>query len=210
VFARLYSLINGTWLFTDYTYTEAGTLVPATLTSPAPGSVLTGSSVAFTWSGAGPAEYQLYLGTTGVGSYNLYSSGVTTAKTKTVSGLPTEGVTVFARLYQLIDGVWQHTDYTYTEAGTLTWAALTSPTPGSVLAGSSVAFTWTGGAGPAAYQLYLGTTGAGSYNLYVSGSTTATTETVNGLPTTGVTVYARLYQLIDGVWQHTDYTYTAQ
>jgi hypothetical protein len=210
VFARLYSLINGTWLFTDYTYTEAGTLVPATLTSPAPGSVLTGSSVAFTWSGAGPAEYQLYLGTTGVGSYNLYSSGVTTAKTKTVSALPTNGVTVFARLYQLIDGVWQHTDYTYTEAGTLTWAALTSPTPGSVLAGSSVAFTWTGGAGPAAYQLYLGTTGVGSYNLYDSGSTTATTETVNGLPTTGVTVYARLYQLIDGVWQHTDYTYTAQ
>jgi hypothetical protein len=33
---------------------------------------------------------------------------------------------------------------------------------------------------------------------------------VSGLPTTGVTVYARLYQLIDGVWQHTDYTYTAQ
>jgi hypothetical protein len=117
---------------------------------------------------------------------------------------------VFARLYQLIDGVWQHTDYTYTEAGTLVPAALTSPTPGSVLAGSSVAFAWTGGAGPAAYLLYLGTTGVGSYNLYDSGSTTATTETVNGLPTTGVKVYARLYQLIDGVWQHTDYTYTAQ
>jgi hypothetical protein len=117
---------------------------------------------------------------------------------------------VFARFYQLIDGKWQSTDYTYTEAGTLAPAALTSPTPGSTLTGSSVTFTWTGGAGPAAYQLYLGTTGVGSYNLYDSGSTTATTATVNGLPTTGVKVFARFYQLISGKWQHTDYTYTAQ
>ena len=211
VYARLYQLINGIWQSTDYTYTEAGTLVRAALTTPAPGSVLTGSSVVFTWTaGSGPTAYQLYLGTTGVGSYNLYDSGATTTKTETVNGLPTNGAKVFARFYQLISGIWQTTDYTYTEAGTLTPAALTSPTPGSVLAGSSVAFTWTGGAGPAAYQLYLGTTGVGSYNLYNSGSTTATTKTVSGLPTTGVTVYARLYQLIDGVWQHTDYTYTAQ
>jgi hypothetical protein len=117
---------------------------------------------------------------------------------------------VFARLYQLISGKWQSTDYLYTEAGTLAPAALTSPTPGSVLAGSSVAFTWTGGAGPAEYQLWLGTTGVGSYNLYDSGSTTATTKTVSGLPTTGVKVYARLYQMIDAKWQSTDYTYTAQ
>jgi hypothetical protein len=50
----------------------------------------------------------------------------------------------------------------------------------------------------------------GSSNLYNSGGTTATTETVSGLPTTGVKVYVRLYQMINGVWQSTDYTYTAQ
>jgi len=211
VYARLYQLIDGKWQSADYLYTEAGTLAPAALTSPTPGSVLAGSSVAFAWTGgAGPAEYQLWLGTTGVGSHNLYDSGSTTATTKTVRGLPTNGATVFARLYQLISGKWQSTDYLYTEAGTLAPAALTSPTPGSVLAGSSVAFTWTGGAGPAEYQLWLGTTGVGSYNLYDSGSTTATTKTVSGLPTTGVKVYARLYQMIDAKWQSTDYTYTAQ
>jgi hypothetical protein len=72
-----------------------------------------------------------------------------------------------------------------------------------------VTFAWTGGAGPAAYQLWLGTTGVGSKNLYDSGSTTGTTETVSGLPTTGGTVYARLWWEISGVWQHADYTYTA-
>jgi hypothetical protein len=56
----------------------------------------------------------------------------------------------------------------------------------------------------------LGTIGVGSWNLYHSNWTTATTEIVNGLPTDGVTVYARLSQFIDGKWQHTDYTYTAQ
>jgi hypothetical protein len=127
-----------------------------------------------------------------------------------VSGLPTGGVTVFARLYSLISGKWQSNDYTYTEAGTLVPAALTTPTPGSTLAGSTVTFAWTGGNGPAEYQLELGTTGVGSSNLYNSGGTTATTETVSGLPTTGVKVYVRLYQMINGVWQSTDYTYTAQ
>ena len=211
VFARLRSEIYGSWQSIDYLYTEAGTPVPAALTSPIPGSVLAGSSVAFAWTaGTGPTAYQLYLGTTGVGSYNLYDSGSTTATTKTVNGLPTNGATVFARLWSLINGTWRSSDYTYTEAGTLAPAALTSPTPGSTLTGSSVTFTWTGGAGPAAYQLYLGTTGVGSYNLYDSGSTTATTATVNGLPTTGVKVFARFYQLISGKWQHTDYTYTAQ
>ncbi len=209
VFARLYQLINGAWKATDYTYTEAGTMVPAALTTPAPGSVLAGSSVTFTWSpGAGPTEYQLWLGSTGVGSYNLYNSGATTATSETVSGLPTKGVTVFARLYQLINGAWKSTDYTYTEAGTMVPAALTTPAPGSVLAGSSVTFTWSPGAGPAEYELWLGTTGVGSYNLYNSGATTATSETVSGLPTKGVTVFARLNQLIDGAWKSTDYTYT--
>jgi len=79
-----------------------------------------------------------------------------------------------------------------------------------VLPDSSVTFTWTGGTGPTAYQLWLGTIGVGSWNLYHSNWTTATTEIVNGLPTDGVTVYARLSQFIDGKWQHTDYTYTAQ
>ena len=49
----------------------------------------------------------------------------------------------------------------------------------------------------------------GSQNLYNSNWTTATSETVNNLPTNGGKVYARLYQLIDGKWQHTYYIYTA-
>ena len=182
----------------------------AVLTSPVPGSTLTGQTVIFTWSsGSGVAAYQLWLGTTRVGSNNLYDSGSTTATSVTVT-VPAYGVTVFARLYSKINGTWQSADYTYTEYGTLVAAMLNSPTPGSTLTGSSATFSWAGGSGPAAYELWLGTTGVGSQNLYNSGSTTATSATVNNLPTNGVTVFARLYQLIDGKWQSSDYTYTEQ
>jgi hypothetical protein len=211
VYARLWWEIDAAWKSADYTYTEAGAPVSPVLTTPAPGSVLPGSSVAFTWTaGGGPSAYQLYLGTTGVGSHNLYESGATAATTVTVSTLPTAGVTVYARLWWLIGATWSSADYTYTESGTPVLPALTTPTPGSVLSGSSVAFTWTAGAGPAAYQLYVGTTGVGSHNLYESGATTATTVTVSDLPTTGVPVYVRLWWEIDAVWQSADYTYTAQ
>ena len=47
-----------------------------------------------------------------------------------------------------------------------------------------------------------------SHNLYESGSTTATTVTVNNVPTYGVEVYARLWWEIDAAWKSADYTYT--
>jgi hypothetical protein len=126
-----------------------------------------------------------------------------------VNSLPTEGVTLFARLWSLVNGTWQSIDYLYTESGTLAPAALTSPAPGSKLTGSSVTFTWTGGSGPAEFALWLGTTGVGSSNLYHSGSTTATSETVT-VPANGVTVFARLWWEIDAAWKSADYVYTAQ
>ena len=211
LYVRLSQRINGSWQATDYTYTEAGTQTLAVLNSPGPGGVLPGATVPFTWTpGGGPTSYQLWLGTTGVGSHDLYESVPMPGTSVTVNGLPANGVTVYARLYQFINRTWQSTDTTYTEAGTVELAAMSSPKPGTVLPGSSVVFTWTAGTGPTAYQLLLGTTGVGSHNLYNSGPTTATTETVNGLPTNGVTVYARLWSYINQKWQTIDYTYTAQ
>jgi len=201
VYARLWWEISGVWQSADYTYTESGTPVPPVLTTPAPGSVLSGSSVTFTWTaGGGPASYQLWLGTTGVGSQNLYDSGATTATTETVSGLPANGAPVYARLWWEIDAAWQSADYIYFEAGTPVPPALITPVPGRILSGSTVAFAWTPSAGVTDYQLWLGSTRVGAQNLYDSGATKATTVTVSGLPTNGVTVYARLWWEVSGVW----------
>ena len=111
IYARMYSFIGGAWNALDYTYTAAS---QAALTSPAPNSTLTGSNVTFTWSaGTGVAMYYLFLGSNGVGSNNLYSSGYTTHKSVNVTGLPVNGETVYARLYSYLGGTWHYLDYTY-------------------------------------------------------------------------------------------------
>jgi hypothetical protein len=209
IYARLYSEINGTWQFVDYTYTEAGSPVPAALSTPAQGSVLPGSSATFTWTAGGGVEsYQLFLGTTGVGSSNLYNSGHTAALSASVTGLPTYGQTICARLFSEVAGTWQSFDYTYSEAGSPILAALSTPAPGSVLAGSSATFTWTAGGAVESYQLLLGNVGVGSDNLFISGDTTATSASATGLPTYGQTIYARLLSNVAGTWLSVDYTYT--
>ena len=187
---------------------------PAVLTAPTPGSTLTGASATFTWSaGVGVTEYEFRLGTTGLGSNDVYNptNASTTALTSgLVNNIPAYGVTLYARLYSKVNGAWQYKDYTYAESGTPVPAALTSPTPGSTLAGSSATFTWSAGGGVTMYEFRLGTTGPGSNNVYNSAdaTTTALTTGVVSVPTNGTTLYARLYSSIKGAWQYTDYTYT--
>jgi hypothetical protein len=181
------------------------------LTSPTPSSTLAGTSATFTWTaatGSGNQGYWLFLGTTGVGSKNLYDSGQQTATSVTASNLPTDGATIYARVYTRYNGVLVFNDYTY-----ISWMkppVLTTPTPGSTLAGSSVTFTWTAEAGSQGYWLFLGTTGAGSKNLYDSGQQAATSATFSGLPTDGATIYARVYTRYNGVLVYSDYTYKAE
>jgi N-acetylneuraminic acid mutarotase len=203
IYARLYSEIGGKWQWVDYTYIESGTA--AVLTSPKAGSTFTGANETFTWTaGGGVTNYQLWVGTSGVGSSSLYNSGPITT-TSVIASLPQNGQTVYARLYSKIAGVWQFHDYTFTEEGTP--AVLTSPRIGSTLAASNVTFTWNSGEGVTDYELWLGTSGAGSGNLYNSGAITTTSVTVPTLQANGVTLYARLYSETGGVWSYHDYAF---
>ena len=206
---RLYSLINGAWQDIDYTFTESSGAAPATITSPASGSKLTSSAVTFAWTtGTDVTQYDLHVGTTGAGSSNIFG-GTVTGTSKSVTGIPTSGGTLNVRLYSLINGAWQYVDYTYTEASAAAPATMSSPTPGSTLTGSSATFTWTTGSLVTEYDLHVGTTGAGSSNIF-GGTVTGQTKTVTGIPTTGGTLNVRLYSLIAGAWQYVDYTYMEQ
>ncbi|MGD0519983.1 MAG: chitobiase/beta-hexosaminidase C-terminal domain-containing protein [Terracidiphilus sp.] len=215
VYVRLYSLINGAWQYTNYTYVASGSPIAASLTTPTPNTStpLTGTSVTFTWTPGNIATYfEFQVGSTGPGSSNLYNSGETGATTATVTDLPSNGQTVYVRLYSLINGAWQYTNYTYVASGSPIAAALTTPTPNTTtpLTGTSVTFTWTPGNVATAFEFWAGTLGPGSTNLYNSNETGATSATVTDLPSNGSTVYVRLYSLINGVWQYTNYTYIAE
>jgi hypothetical protein len=207
VYAELWAYVNNAWVTTNYTYTAENK--SAAITSPAAGSTFTSTSVTFTWSpAAGATTYALNLGSTGANSSNLYNSGHITTTTATATGLPTNGETVYAELWAYVNNAWVTTNYTYKAESKS--AAITSPTPGSTLTGSTVTFTWSPAAGATTYALNLGSTGANSSNLYNSGHITTTSATATGLPTNGEAIYAELWAFVNNAWVTTNYTYTAK
>ena len=91
----------------------ATTISKAQLTSPTPGSTFTSTTVTFKWTaGAGAQEYFLYLGTS-PGSNNLYGASQGLNLTRTLSGLPRDGRTIYVRLWTRFSTGWQYSDYTF-------------------------------------------------------------------------------------------------
>jgi len=177
-------------------------------------STLTGNSVTFWWVGyPGATAYWLDVGST-QGGNNYYSSGSLSSSTfsLSVTTLPSNGSTVYATWYYLLAGTWQPTYYSYAAVGgSSSKGVIITPTPGTMLAGSTVTFDWNAGTpGPYSYWLDVGSS-AGGNNYYSSGNLgNVLTTTVNGLPTTpSTTVYATLYTQIGGQWYGNAYTYTA-
>jgi sugar lactone lactonase YvrE len=207
IYAELWVFIGNAWVTSHYTY-SAAVMTTAALSSPAPGSTL-GTTQTFAWTAAtGATAYALNLGSTGVGSSNVYNSGHVTTTSTTASGLPTNGETIYAELWAYVNNAWVTTNYTFKAVDTV--ATITSPAPGSTLIGSAQTFTWTPAAGASIYALNLGSTGVGSSNLYNSGHITTTSVSVTGLPTNGEPIYAKLWAYVNNAWVTTDYNYTAK
>jgi len=212
VFATLYSLIGGVWTGNAYTYTALNAAgAGGVLTTPTPGSTLTGSSVTFKWTaGAGASAYWLDVGST-TGGNNYYSSGnLGNVLTTTVNGLPTDGSKVFVTLYSYVGGQWLGNTYNYTALnGTSGLAVMQSPTPGSTLSGNTATFIWSADANATAYWVDIGSA-AGGNNVYSSGNLgNVLTTTVYSLPANGSTIYVTLYSLVGGQWLSNDYNYVS-
>jgi trimeric autotransporter adhesin len=208
VYVKLWTLLGGAWQSNDYTYTAGGVNNKAVMTSPASGSTLSGAIVTFTWSAAsGAAAYWLDVGSAS-GQGNIFGQNVGLATSQTVNGLPTDGSTVYVKLWTLLGGTWQSSDYTYKGGGANTKAVMLIPSSATTLSGASVTFTWSAGSGAVAYWLDIGSA-QGQGNIYGQNVALATSQTVNGIPTDGSTVYVRLWTLLGGTWQFNDYTYKA-
>ena len=212
VYVTMYSLIGGQWVYNQYTYTAYNNASnKGVITIPAPGSTLSSSSVAFTWTaGTGATGYWLDAGSTPGGNQYYQSGNLGNVLTTSASGLPTNGSMVYVTLYSLVRGTWLSNSYTYTAfSGSGAQGVMTTPTPGSTFNGSSVTFDWTAGAGASAYWVDVGST-VGGNQYYQSGNLgNVLTVTVNGLPTNGTPVYVTLWSLVGGQWLTTGYTYTA-
>ncbi|MGB6690611.1 MAG: putative Ig domain-containing protein [Terracidiphilus sp.] len=206
LYVTLSSLNGQTWLSNSYQYLAAGSGTPAVLQSPGPGSTLTGSTVTFYWNGgSGNSEFALAVGSTS-GADDI-ANIETTAGQATVTGLPTNGETIYVSLSSKNGSNWFKNDYTYVAAGTGVPAQITSPVPSSKFPSGSVKFVWTKGSGITAYTLSIGTSpGASNIDHIVSSNTSAT---VTNLPTNGETIYVSLSSLNGNTTVTKDYTYYA-
>jgi hypothetical protein len=210
VYVRLFSMISGNWQTNDTDYVANNTpSAAAAITTPAnTGDTLTGSSYTFQWNtGTGVTQYWLWIGSS-QGSNNILSQGSGGNTSLAVSGLPTDGSTVYVRLFSMIAGSWQTNDYNYVANNTPpAKAAMTTPAnSGATLTGSSYTFGWSTGSGVTEYWLWIGSS-QGVHDILSQGSGANTSLAVTGLPTDGSTVYVRLFSMIAGSWQTNDYTY---
>ena len=210
LYVRLYSNNGSAYVFNDYQFraATAGAIVPATISSPAPGSMLSGASQTFEWATTGASLYQLWVGNSqGAFDIGYFPAGGTTGGSTTATGLPTDGRLLHVRLYSLIDGAYQFRDFTYAAASSVAPATITSPAAGSTLTSTTQTFTWND-AGASLYQLWIGSSvGAFDYGYFPESGTTGTSLTVSGLPT-GRVIHVRLYSAIGGIYYFTDRTYT--
>jgi len=207
----LWTRSRGAYVWPLPTGPENGPAGPATMSTPAANSTLTGSSTSFTWYPSASAQaYWIDVGNT-PGGNDYYQSGSlpTTTLSQTVNGLPTDGSTIYATLWTEINGQWQYNQYTYTAFNSgSSEAVITSPVNGSNLTGSSEVFTWTQGSGTQ-FWLTAGNSPGGN-NYYSSGNLgNVLTTNVTGLPTDGRQVYVTLFSYVNGQWVYTQDTYTA-
>jgi hypothetical protein len=213
VYVTLYSLVSGNWLGNSYTYTAFNPSSAAgVLTSPTPGTALTSSTVTFSWTaGSAASGYWLDLGSTAGGNQYYQSGNLGNVLTTTVSGLPTDGSTIYATLYSLVGGNWVSNAYTYFAVnGASGKGVITSPANNTPLTGNQVTFTWTPGATATAYWVDVSASAPGGNDLDQSGNLgNVTSYSISNLPGGGATIYVRLYSLIGGQWLFNDYSYTS-
>lgn len=214
LYVTLWSSIDGTYYSSAATYMAASSGA-AVITSPANGSTLAGSTQTFMWNAApGAMMYQLWIGTT-PGAYDIgyFPTAGTTGTSVTVSGLPTDGRTLYATLWSAIGATYYSTASTYTASGTSAPpvpATITSPTSGSMLSGADVTFQWNAAPGAMLYQLWVGNSpGAYDVGYFPAAGTMGTSTAATGLPTDGRTLYVRLWTAFDSGYQFNDYMFTA-
>jgi hypothetical protein len=202
IYVRLWSLAGGSWMSSDYQFRASDPAI-ANMTGPAINSTFTSATVSFAWTNPGVSQIWLDVGTTPGGS-QIYAATQGSGTSRTLF-IPGNGAAVFARLWSLSGGTWKYIDYNFT-AATLVPAGLTAPS-GSTVSSPSQTFQWTPGSSVVNVYLEVGTTVGGS-QIYGASQGSATSRTVNGIPS-GTTIYVRLWSFLDGAWAFTDYSFTS-
>ena len=216
VYIQLWYRVNSIWDVIEIQYTAAD---PPELLSPSPGTTLSGSSVAFTWTANGIGVEEWWLSGAslpGGNDVDLFSSGsLGDDLSYTAEGLPTDGRPVYIQLWYRVNSIWDVIEIQYTAADipiNTDPPELLSPSPGTTLPGSTVTFTWTAN-GTAVEEWWLSGAslpGGNDVDLFSSGSLgDDLSYTAEGLPTDGRPVYIQLWYRVNSIWDVIEIQYTA-
>ncbi len=207
IYVRLFSQIAGAWLYNDYTYTASVVVgTKAAMITPAAGTKLSSSTTLFNWNaGVNVSEYWLSIGNA-FGTTDIYDGSNGIIQSKTVIGLPTDGRTLYVRLFSKIGSTWQSNDYIYSAVGAPSVkAAIYTPVNGARLT-YSTAFYWTSGTNVGEYWFSLGSTPGGADYFDQSMGTSVGIQ-LTGFPSDGRTYYVRFWSKIGITWQYNDTVY---
>lgn len=211
IYLRLWSLIGEEWVSFDGIYRASGSpgeSAKAQLTSPAPGSALSGTSATFTWSaGVGATQYYFFAGLW-QGGDTLASIDAGESRSVSVATLPDAGETIWIRIWSRIQDEWQYNDYQLkaydANPGAPSAAELVSPAPGSTLTGGSAVFQWAARKGALKYFLFIGNW-VGDNSIASVDANLALSASISNLPVDGRLLFVRLWTYLNGEWTPRDY-----
>jgi hypothetical protein len=115
LYVRLWTRAGTEWNFTDTTYTAAedAAAIPVGITSPSPGSAVSGGAVTVSWTDEGADEYAVFAGLA-QGNRELFTTNNGTQTSATVSNLPVSGRAFWIRVWARFGDEWTFTDASYT------------------------------------------------------------------------------------------------
>ena len=216
IYVRIWYRNNGQWHDIKDSYTAvnipgSGEPTPPTITSLNTGDTLTSAEQTFTWSDVGASSYWLQIGSD-IGRSNIYDSGVLTSTEQSVSDLPTDGSTIYVRIWYQNNGQWDYIQDSYMAmnipgSGEPTPPTMTSLNTGDTLTSSEQTFIWSD-VGVSDYWLQIGS-GVGRSDYHDSGILTTVEQSVSDLPTDGSPIYVRVWYKHDGQWDYIDENYLA-
>jgi hypothetical protein len=202
LYARIWTKVGGVWRYVDSTFSAAS--LTATLTSPVDGASNISPLLPIQWTSVLNVQaYTLWVGTS-VGANNVVNTFETQQTSYQPASLPAN-VTLYARIWTKVSGVWRYVDSTFS-AASLT-ATLTSPANGASNVSPLQPIQWTTVLNVQAYTLWVGTSVAAN-NIVNTFETQQTSYQPASLPA-NVTLYARMWTKVAGVWRYVDSTFSA-
>jgi RHS repeat-associated protein len=212
VYASIQTKFGSVWKTNDITFTPsiAAPACGASLAFPGNGATNVDLTNGFSWLGVPhTTAYQLTLGTS-LGASDVLNTGSLPGTQTSLAAydLPV-GRLLYARLWTRHENVWYTSDSSFT-LGTVPVARATfiNPTDRAIQVDPAPAFRWTAVPNAQAYYLYVGTT-VGANNLVNTGEIQPTSYAASTLPA-NVTLFARLWTKLGGVWRYVDITFSVR